>query len=180
MEPVSGDPRDRQASRARHGQFVRIAALAAVAVSSLSLAAANASAGIIPGQGIDRVAIGSSEAAVARRLGRPDAVRPPSWWYRDSLEGEVGFDFSRHVNDISTMSPHQRTVRDVGPGSSAPRVRRAYPRAHCYRHPSAQWSLLCVLRSRYRRRLTETDFLFAGRLRRVDIYIVRPTQPGRA
>jgi hypothetical protein len=156
---------------------VLCAALAAAAIVSAAFAVV-ASAKILPGRGIAAVSVGERPASVRRTLGRPARVVPPAWLYGGSLRGRVGFGDRHRVNDVWTTSPRQRTSRGIGPGSAAPAMRRAYPKAHCYRH-AGHWRLLCVLTSRHRNRTVKADFLFAARLRKVDVYLVPPTiKPG--
>jgi hypothetical protein len=128
-------------------------------------------AGIVIGQGIAGIRLGESYHQTTRRLGKPASVVPPDLFYGAPLDGHVGFGFKQRVNDIETSSTAQRTSRHVGPGASAQSVLRAYPRLKCYRN-TPNWSMICLVISRYNHRPVETDFLFrAQALREVDIFI---------
>jgi hypothetical protein len=140
-----------------------------LAVALLPMAAR---AAIAPGRGIAGVRIGDSEAQVRRALGRPQKVEPPNWAYGRPLDGLVGFGHGAHVNYLSTTSPSQKTRRHVGPGSSFQRFKVAYPKAPCHKHARGRRAL-CVLSGHNHRRLMKTDFLFNGRLQRVDMYSTR-------
>lgn len=127
---------------------------------------------IVPGRGIAGVRIGYSEARVRGVLGKPIKVVPPGWAFGAPLDGRVGFDHARRVNDVWTASPRQRTARGVGPGASLRRVKRSYPKAKCT--GSGKRARVCTLVSHRRGHTIQTAFLFRGRLRRVDIYVVIP------
>jgi hypothetical protein len=135
-----------------------------------------ASATIVVGGGIAGVRLGETRAQVRRHLGRPSYVRPPSWGYAGQLDGEVAFDAHSRVDDVWTVSTHQRTNRGIGPGSSPAAFRHAYPRTACYTHGVRGWTMVCSIQSRTGSSLTETDYLFRGQLRKVDVYVV--PQPG--
>jgi hypothetical protein len=154
-----------------HRMIRRLAVSILVGAMAATWTTADASAGIVIGQGIAGIRLGESYHQTTQRLGKPRSVAPPDLFYGAPLYGHVGFDFKQRVNDISTSSSAQRTSRHVGPGAPARDVLRAYPRLKCYRH-TANWSVLCLMTSTYHHRPVETDFLFKGKaLREIDIFM---------
>jgi hypothetical protein len=135
-----------------------------------------AAAKIVPGRSIAGIKVGYSIKRVRDALGRPHKVAPPAWLYGKPLDGGIGFNFRRRVNDIWTTARHQKTVRGIGPGSTVRATKRAYPRAGCYTHRRRR-TQLCILTSHYRGRTIKTDFLFSGWLREVNIDVV-PSSSG--
>jgi len=153
-----------------HRMMRQLAISILVGALAATWTAADASARIVIGQGIAGVRLGESEAQVKKLLGKPRYIQPPGWGYGNPLGGWVGFDFKQRVNDIWTTSRHQLTNLGIGPGSSVRAVRRAYPKAQCYRH-AGHWRLLCVLRSLHRGHTVYSELLFTGHLSEVDIFL---------
>lgn len=149
----------------------RFAVLALSTTMILGWLSGNAYARIVIGKGIAGVQLGDSQARVMQQLGKPVSVVPPDLLYGRPLDGHVGFDFTRRVDDISTRSSAQRTDRRVGPSMTDRAVRHAYPHLRCYRH-AAQWTMLCFVIGKYHHFPVETDFLFKGHmLREIDIFM---------
>lgn len=161
---------------ARRPVSIAVCVAAAVLVGLLS-SSVPSGARVAVGEGIAGVRLGDSQQIVRRRLGRPRRIAPPAWDYGAPLRGQVGFGADGRVNDISTTSRTQRTTRGVSPGASPATFRRRYPEAKCYAHRSRRWSLLCVVDSKRGATVNETDFFFAGRLRRIDVFSVPSAGP---
>lgn len=149
--------------------FISLTAISFLGSGVLPVAAA---AAIVPGRGIAGVRIGESEARVRATLGRPRKVVPPTWAYGKPLDGLVGFGHGGRVNYVSTISRAQKTNRRIGPGSSIQDLKAAYPKARCHTR-ARERRALCALTTHDRHRVMKTDFLFDGRLQKVDMYSVR-------
>jgi len=147
------------------------ACLGAACLLAAGAITSGAQARIVIGQGIAGVKIGDGQARVTKVLGSHHRVVPPTWVYGRT---HVGFGHTRHVNDIWTTSRRQRTSRGIGPGASVAAVRRAYPDVRCYRRSRRGPIVACGLRTKHRHRTIKTDFLFDGRLREVDVFLILP------
>jgi len=152
-------------------QSALLCALLAGAMLIAGLLPVTARAAIVPGLGIARVNIGTSMGHVRTVLGDPNDVKPPTWGYGNPLRGRIGFDHGRRVNDIWTTSPAQKTKRGIGPGSSFRQMRQRYPSARCH----GARDRLCLFAVHRGDGTVKTAFVFHGRLRRVEIYLVPPS-----
>jgi hypothetical protein len=167
-----------EAGKSNRGGTVPLVLLAGVLCAVLLAVPPATCARILPGHGIARVDVGFSATHVRHLLGRPHKVVPPTWVYGAPLKGRVGFNHRYRVNDVWTKSLRQKTPKGIGPGSSLRAMRRAYPHARC--HASKRGPRrICTLTARHGRHRINTDFLFKGRLRLVDVYLVPPPlKPG--
>ena len=151
-------------------------AVAALAGTGVCLTAASGATpakarrviGITVSQGMAGVRLGDDASVVERRLGKPRRVAAPVWSYRYGLA--VGFDYWGHVDDMAVSSSTIRTATGIGPGSTPRELRRRYPRARCYPMRMQSVRPFCFVRSRYRGRGVESDFLFGKGLKQIDIY----------
>lgn len=167
-----------KAGKSNRGAAVPLVLLAGVLCAVLLAAPPTTCARILPGRGIARVDVGFSAMHVRHLLGRPHRVVPPAWMYGAPLKGGVGFNHGYRVNDVWTASLGQKTPKGIGPGSSLRAMRRAYPHARCHTATSGD-RRICTLTVRHGRHAINTDFLFKGRLRLVDVHVVPPPlKPG--
>jgi hypothetical protein len=117
--------------------------LLVLTIALVLAAAAPAAARIIPGVGIGGVTIGMTEAAVVDLLGDPDGRRivdddfGPSLRLRYDSEGGLRLILRENlvgvyeVFQVRTSGPVERTVEDVGVGTSERKLRRRLKGEHC-------------------------------------------------
>lgn len=143
--------------------LARVAVAVALGFSACALVAPMAGAAIVPGQGVAGVKLGDSEGKVRGRLGKPFAV--------DHYHGVTVLRYGKpflgtlslkhhEVDGILTVSKNQKTDKGVGPGSSYAQTTSAYPEASCSEGTWGPDSSTCVLKSEYKGRAVETDFVF--------------------
>ena len=104
----------------------RLAAIASAAVLAGS-AAADASATIVPQNGMSGVALGMTKAQVRARLGGPIGTGGGRWYYARVW---VGFRAGRAVEIMTTRST-ERTAGGLGVDSSESSLRASYPGLKC-------------------------------------------------
>src|SRR5215210_8917163 len=104
----------------------RLAAVVTVA-AVLVAAAADASATILPQNGMSGVALGMTKTQVRARLGGPIGTGGGRWYYARVW---VGFRDSRAV-EITTTRSMERTVGGLGVDSSESSLRASYPGLKC-------------------------------------------------
>ncbi len=129
-----------------------------VAASALA-AASVASAKIVEGQSIAGVKLGDSKAQVKQVLGTPSKTDPNDFFYPTSVGLRINFKGGR-VDGILSFSKKQKTAKGITIGSSASKLKRAYPQAKCSAGPYGPSSLYCVLKSRSHGQPSYTGFLF--------------------
>jgi hypothetical protein len=131
--------------------------------SSIALAASVPSRRIVFGQSIAGVKLGASKAQVRAAMGKPESTagRGSSWTYLGKGHVElliVGF--GKRPNTVvvlDTWSTTERTKKGIGPGSTVPELRKAYPQVLC----EAASSTRCDFFSRYKGKETDTR-IYAG------------------
>jgi hypothetical protein len=104
---------------------------------------------IYPGVGIGKLKLGMTKSQVRHVLGRDALVNAREGAYTeyawDFATWTVGFE-QGHAVQIATTLASQRTTKRIGPGSTWPRVVRAYPGGRCawnarpnFNSPAAEW-----------------------------------------
>jgi hypothetical protein len=136
----------------------------ALALGLMPAGAEAKAAAIVPGQSVDGVTIGESQAQVEKKLGaRPNPNQPSTngatnLFYPSPFDGSVSLLESK-VAGITTYSKHFKTSKGVGVGSSVAAVEKAYPEAKCKVGPTGPGSKECALDSVYVGQATVTTFV---------------------
>lgn len=127
-----------------------------------------ASAKIVIGEGAGGVAIGDTGTHVKQALGKPARVQGSSggesWLYKSYW---ITLSHKR-VRGVETRDPQQKTGKGIGPGSTLPQLRHAYPAISC--KSSSVADRVCHLSTRSGKKKIPTNFVFFdGKIEIVDI-----------
>jgi hypothetical protein len=156
----------------RRGRGRLPAALCAGALAAVCAVPALAQARIVPGKGAAGVFLGDSAAKVKKVLGKPEAGSNVLN-YRYVKRRGIGIYFiAGRAFEIAVVRGRQATASGVRIGSTRAKLTRAYPKAKC-RAGAIAGTTECRLRSRFRKRPTETLFtLKRDKVTRIAVHFV--------
>jgi hypothetical protein len=105
-----------------------------MAAAPVALAKSIAGASIIPGQSIDGIKLGDTQAQVEQLLGpsTPTPIPSKSVLYYDPplpFDGNISLDLQGNVNGMNTNTSRFKTSKGIHVGSPLSAVRKAYPKA---------------------------------------------------
>lgn len=129
--------------------------------------------GIVPGQSIDGVHMGETEAQVEQLLGMPpfqDQVTRADMvlvYKQTSFDGFVALNTAGLVDGLTTDSHHFSTAKGIHVGSLLKQVHTAYPKAKREKDPIGD--PIYVLKSSYKGHATQT--VFYAELHKPDVVV---------
>jgi hypothetical protein len=149
-----------------------VAVACAAALAALCALPALAQARIVPGKGVAGVFLGDSTTQVKKVLGKPEAGSNVLN-YRYVKRRGIGIYFiAGKAFEIAVVRGRQATASGVRIGSTRAKLRAKYPKAKC-RAGAIAGTTECRLRSKFRKRATETLFtLKRDKVTRIAVHFV--------
>ncbi len=144
------------------------AAVGAALVAAAVPAAADAT--IVPGRSVAGVKLDATAAQVQKRLGKPERGSTVFNMRYIRKRGIGLYLIGGKVFRIQVVRGREATRKRIRIGSTRRALTRAYPRARCKAAVTGKGVVECTLRSRFKKRPTETVFLVRkNRVRQISV-----------